>query len=235
VRRANGRAGQRGKRIEEVVSYAVGHRIRIEVLTLLHEGVYCPNELAELLGEPLGRVTHHVNELLDGGSIELARTEQVRNTTRHFYQAVELPEPASQTAPAPETEMISPRLYSDEEVAAMPTKQRQTTAGLILQSSMAEALAALWAGKLSDDPRVFLAWRWFNADAEAREEIAAEQARSWARLQEIEAEATARLAERGEQGTSVVVTALGFERSRTSHSSPPPVPPMPVPSSVNPE
>jgi len=231
----NARAGQRGKRIEEVVSYAVGHRIRVEVLTMLHEGVYCPNELAELLGEPLGRVTHHINELLDGGSIELARTEQARNTTRHFYRAVELPEPASQTEPIPETEMLSPRFYSDEEVAAMPPQQRQMNAGLILQSSMAEAMAALWAGKLSKDRRVFLAWRWFNVDAQAREEIADEQLRSWARIQEIEAAATARLAESEEEPVSVVVASNGFERSRTSASSPPPAPPVSPPVSANAE
>lgn len=221
--KTTGRAGQRGKSIEEVVSYAVGHRIRIEVLAILHEGVYCPNELADILEEPLGRVTHHVNELLDAGSIELARTEQVRNTTRHFYRAVELPESASQP-PVPETEMITPRFYTDEEVAAMPPQQRQMAAGLILQASMAEALASLWAGKLIEDRRVFLSWRWFNVDARGREEIADEQARSWARIQEIEAEATARLgASEEEDPISVVVTAQGFVRSRTSPCSPPPV------------
>ncbi len=220
----NGRAGQRGKSIEEVVSYAVGHRIRIEVLAVLHEGAYCPNELAEMIGEPLGRVAHHVNELLDAGSIELARTERVRNTTRHFYRAVELPEPPSQATPPPQTDMISPRFYSDEEFAAMPPQQRQTTAGLILQACMAEALAALWAGKMIDDPRVWLSWRWFNVDPQARAEIADEQARSWKRIEEIEAEATARLAESGEEPVSIVVNTQAFERSRTSATSPPPLP-----------
>lgn len=229
--KTKGRVGQRGKSIEEVVSYAVGHRIRVEVLTMLHEGVYCPNELAERLGEPLGRVTHHINELLDGGSIELARTEQVRNTTRHYYRAVELPEPVSQEDRVPDTETIVPRFYTDEEVAEMPHQQRQMTAGMILQSSMAEALAALWAGKLSDDPRVFLAWRWFNVDEQAREEIADEQLRSWARIQEIEAEATARLADSEEEPVSVVVASNGFVRSR---SAAPPLPPCP-PVTANPE
>ena len=227
----NTRAGQRGKSIEELVSYALGHRIRIEVLAILHEGVYCPNELAEILGEPLGRVTHHVNELLDGGSIELARTEQVRNTTRHFYRAVELPEPPSQKSSIPETETISPRYYSDEDFAAMPRQQRQTTSGLILQASMAEVLASLWAGKLTDDPRVFLSWRWFNVDARGREEVADELAGSWARIQEIEAEATARLTETDEQPVSVVVSTQGFERSRTTAVSPP----APPSASANPE
>ena len=83
--------GQRGKQIEEVVSYALGHRIRIEVLTLLNEGVYTPNELAEILGQPLTTLTHHVTELADAGAIELARTEPAGNWTRHYYRAVEQP------------------------------------------------------------------------------------------------------------------------------------------------
>jgi predicted transcriptional regulator len=65
--------GQRGKSIEEIVSYALGHRIRIEVLTLLNERVYCVEELAEKVGEPTNKVAHHVNELADGGAIELAK------------------------------------------------------------------------------------------------------------------------------------------------------------------
>lgn len=40
------RAGQRKKSIEEVVGYAVGHRIRVQVLTLLNEATYTPDQIA---------------------------------------------------------------------------------------------------------------------------------------------------------------------------------------------
>jgi DNA-binding transcriptional ArsR family regulator len=195
--RVTARAGQRSKSIEEVVSYAVGHRIRVQVLSLLNEGVYTPDELSQIIGEPLNKVSHHVSELLDAGSIELARTEQVRNTTRHYYRAVEMP------------------FYSDEEVEAMPVQQRQVSAGLILQSIMAEAMSAFWAGKMQD-PTVWLSWRWFNVDEQGRRELAEEQARSWERAREIEAESINRSVESGEDVTSMIVASMCFERERTA-------------------
>jgi len=197
------RRGQSGKTIEEVVAYAVGHRVRVYVLSILNEGTYTPDEIAEIIGEPTNNVSHHIRELLDGGSIELAKTEQVRNTTRHYYRAIKMP------------------FFSDEEIEAMTPQQRQVTAGLILQCMTAEAMAALWAGKMRSDPQVWLTWRWFNVDAQGRMDIAAEQARSWERVREIEAESTNRRAESSEDAQSIVVASLGFERERTAPRPPP--------------
>lgn len=201
--KTSARAGQRGKSIEEVIAYAVGHKIRVQVLTILSEGVFSPDEIAEIVGESTGKVSHHIKELLDGGSIELVRTEQVRNTLRHFYRAVEMP------------------YYSDEEYAAMTPYQRQITVGLFLQTVMAEIMAAFWAGKMVDDPRVWLTSRWFNVDQQGREEIADEQKRSWERVREIEARAINRCAESGEEAKSVIVAQLGFMRERTGPTPPP--------------
>jgi len=198
--------GQRGKSIEEVVSYAVGHRIRIEVLALLNEGVYTPDEISEILGEPISKVTHHISELADGGAIELAKTEPVRNATRHFYRAVEQP------------------YVSEEEAAAMPPQQRQIIVGLILQSIMAESMSAFWAGNMINDPsHTLLAWRWFNVDEEGRREITAELASSWGRIQEIEARSTARRSESNEDAVSVIVSIQGFQRGRSSLQPPAPL------------
>lgn len=196
------RAGQSGKSIEEVISYAVGHRIRIEVLAILNEGVHSPDEIADLIGEPTNKLSHHIRELLEAGSIELARTERVRNATQHFYRAVEMP------------------FYSDEEIAAMPPQQRQVIFGLILQAMMAESLAAFWAGKMQDDPRVWLSWRWFNVDSQGRNDIADEQARSWERVREIESESVNRCADSGEALTSIIVSSAGFPRNRTAPTPP---------------
>jgi len=200
--KTTGRTGQRSKSIEEVVAYAVGHRIRVQVLTILSEGVFSPDEIAQIIGEPTNKVSHHVKELLDAGSIELAKTEPVRNTLQHYYRAVEMP------------------YYSDEEMAAMTPQQRQVTYGLVLQTVMAEAMAAFWAGKMHSDPRVWLTSCWFNVDEQGREEIADEQARSWERVREIETESINRCAVSGEDATSVVVAQLGFKRERTGPTPP---------------
>jgi DNA-binding transcriptional ArsR family regulator len=198
VKTTASRAGQSGKSIEEVVAYALGHRIRVYVLTILNEGTYTPDQIAQIIGEPLNNVSHHIRELLDAGSIELAKTEKVRNTNQHYYRAVEMP------------------YYSDEEMAAMTSEQRQVTYGLILQCMTAEALAALWGGKMHSDPRVWLTWRWHNVDAQGRQDIADEQQRSWDRHREIEAESINRCAESGEEAVSIIVSQMGFQRERTA-------------------
>lgn len=197
-----GRAGQRHKSIEEVVAFALSHRIRVQILTVLSEGTYSPHEIAQRLDEPLNKVSHHIRELLDGGSIELARVAKVRNAEQHFYRAVETP------------------FYSDEEVWAMTPYQRQVSAGLVLQNMIAEAMSAFWAGKIRDDRRTWLAWRWFNVDEQGRHEIADEQQRFWSRIKEIEVDATNRRADSGERARSVIVAEMGFERERAVVSPP---------------
>lgn len=198
------RTGQRGKSIEEVIAYAIGHRIRVQILVILSEGVFTPDQIARIIGEPTNKVSHHIKELVDAGSIELAKTEQVRNTLQHYYRAVEMP------------------YYSDEEFAAMTPQQRQVTLGLALQQIMAEAMAAFWAGKMVIDPRVWITQRWFNVDAQGREEIADEQARSWERVREIEIDSLNRCSDSGEETESVIVGQLGFLRERTGPTIPPP-------------
>lgn len=196
------RAGQGGKRIEERVGYALGHRVRVEILTLLNEGVYTAEDIGAVIGESRQNVHHHLRELLGGGSIEIAKVEKRRNADLHYYRAVEMPS------------------FSEESLAAMTPEERQATAGLIVQHATAEIMAALAAGKLNNDLRVCLAWRWFNLDEQGREDLAEAQLAHWERVQEIEAESTNRRAESGEGATSFIVAEWGFERARSA-----PVPP----------
>lgn len=187
---------ERSRSVEEAASYAVGHRIRIELLGLLNEDTFSPSQLAKRLGRPLTTVSHHIKELLDSGCIELARIEKVRNADQHFYRAIKLP------------------LVSDAEAEALPPEVKQEYAAVILQAIMAEGLGALWAGKMSHDPNVRMMWRWFNLDEQGRQELADEQRESWERVIEIEARAISRCAKSGEKTTSMIVTTMGFERSR---------------------
>jgi DNA-binding transcriptional ArsR family regulator len=194
---------ERSRTVEEALSYAVAHRIRIEILCLLNEQSHSAQELARIVHQPLSTVTHHIEELFNSGSIEIARTKQVRNIKQNFYRAVVLP------------------FLSDEEMQALTPEARQEIYGLILQASMAEAMASFSAGKITNDPRVMLAWRWFNVDEQGRADIANEQARSWERIKEIEAESTNRRAGTNEPVQSIIVTSLGYERNRASSKPPP--------------
>jgi DNA-binding transcriptional ArsR family regulator len=188
--------GQGKRGVEDAVGYALKHQHRVEILCFLNEGERNRYELAALIGEEPAKIKHHLKELLDEGSIELAYSKRVGNMMQHYYRAVEMP------------------FYTDEEVAAMPPEAKQAICGVILQAVMAEALAALWAGKMADDPRVWLSWRWFHVDAQGREDMADEQARHWARVREHEAESTNRCAKSGEPTKSIIVASLGHVRCR---------------------
>lgn len=187
--------------VEEAVQYALGHRIRNEILTLLNDGPASHSELAKMMSQGVSKIGHHIQEMLKDDSIELARVEQVRNTNVHIYRAVERP------------------FISDAVARKLPSEANNEAAAFILQGMMAEALSALWTGKLDAKARhVWMGWRSVNLDAQGRREAHEEQAESYGRLVEIEARAAERLAESGESGTSTVVATLGFERSRPGRS-----------------
>lgn len=187
----------RKRKIEDAVSYALGHGVRVDILCYLNEAPRSPSELSKLMSLPLSKVEHHIKELRASNSIELAHVEEGSgNTKENFYRAVEIP------------------FFTDEEMWAMSFEARQEIYGLILQSSVAEALAAFRAGNVSNDPRVCMAWRWFNLDTQGRRDLADENARSWNRMVEIETESTNRRAESGEKGVSIIVSLLAHERAR---------------------
>jgi DNA-binding transcriptional ArsR family regulator len=187
------------RELQDAVSYAIGHRVRVEILAALND-LECASaaELARLVHQPLSTVTHHVDELLKSGSIRVERTEKVRSVEQRFFR------------------VVNPIFFSDEELAAMPEEEREDVCRYVLQSMTAEALAAFWAGKLAPDPRLFLAWSWFNVDEEGRAEIADEQLRSWQRIRETERRSAERCAASGEEPFSVLVSSFSFHRFRTA-------------------
>jgi DNA-binding transcriptional ArsR family regulator len=199
------RTGQRGKRIEEVVEYAVSHRIRSQILIVLSQGIYTTAEIADIIDEPLNRVGNHIRELLDAGSIEIADTKRRRNTQQHYLRAVRSP------------------FFSEREAKEMTPQERQVSAGLIVQSLVAEVMAGLWAGNMFDDPRDWLTWDWMDLDAEGRQELFEEQEEAWQRLNGIKKRAAARVAESGEETSPYIASVLGFRRALTapkpSHST----------------
>lgn len=185
----------RPKQIEEVVQYALGHRTRVQILIVLNEGLFTAAQLAQIIGEPLNNVSNHLRKMLDDGSIEIAKEERKSNVVLYWYKAVEIP------------------CYTQEAAEAMTPLQQQMTVGAIVQSGTAEVLAGLYAGKLRD-PRSVLYWDWYHLDQQGREDLEAENVRYLDRVREIEAEATNRRAESGEESTSMLLNLAVFERAR---------------------
>lgn len=190
------------KQIEEVVQYALGHRIRVQILIVLNEGIFTAAQLSRIVGEPLNNVSNHLRKMLDDGSIEIAREERKSNVVSYWYKAVEIP------------------CYSQEAAEAMTPLQQQMTVGAIFQSGTAEVLAALYAGTLRD-PKSVLYWDWYHVDQEGREALEAENDRYLERVREIEAESANRRAQSGEESTSMLLNLAVFERARKAREVPP--------------
>jgi len=183
------------KGIEEVVAYAVGHKIRVNVLIVLNEGVYTASELSEITGVQLNTLHNHLRRMLDDGSIEIAREGKRGNMTLYWYRAVEV------------------ETYSAEEFERLPHAYRQNIIGAIVQSGTAEVMAGLYAGKLAD-PRATVYWDWYNLDARGRRDADALTERYLEDLREIECESTNRAAETGEKAISMLLNHVFFERPR---------------------
>jgi DNA-binding transcriptional ArsR family regulator len=191
--------------VEESVSYAVGHQVRVEILAALHEGPASAPELSKMLKRPRTSLTHHLDELVKSGSIEIADRKKIGNIRQNFYRVAKL------------------AYYTDEEWRNLTPQERQVTSALILQGSLAEALASLWAGRFANDLRAMVAWNRIVLDGKGRTDLADEQARSWERIEDIHCEATNRRAKSGEPGITYVVTSLGYERGRSGAPDPRPL------------
>jgi DNA-binding transcriptional ArsR family regulator len=63
------------------------HPLRYQILTLLNDREWSPNELSDHVVEGLSQVSYHVKVLRDYGLIELMRTEPRRGAVEHFYRA----------------------------------------------------------------------------------------------------------------------------------------------------
>ncbi|HET8813890.1 MAG TPA: winged helix-turn-helix domain-containing protein [Solirubrobacterales bacterium] len=181
--------------IEEVVQYALGHKIRVHVLIVLNEGIYTATEISEIIDVPLNTLHNHLRRMLDDGSIEIAREEKKGNMMQYWYRAVE-----TQT-------------YTADEFEQLPFAYQQNIVGAIVQSGTAEVMAGLYAGKLAD-PRATVYWDWYNLDAEGRRAADAISERYLEDLREIEVESANRSAATGEKTISMLLNFIFFERAR---------------------
>jgi predicted transcriptional regulator len=195
-----GKPKVKDRSLDERIAHAVGHPIRIDALSLFHEGPKSPKEIAEEIGVELGTAAFHVKELLNTGCIELVRTEPRRGAVEHYYRATRLP------------------VMTDEEWRTMgDAKTRQEIAAQALKAIVAEGLASLRAGKMDDDD-LHLSWQVVTLDAQGRRELADYQLESLERTEDIRVASEARLRQSDEEGIPTVAGAFGFQRGRKGRS-----------------
>lgn len=75
--------------VDQRLMKALSHPLRVQILTLVNEREWSPNEMSKELEEGLSQVSYHVKVLKDFEMIEMVRTEPRRGAVEHFYKAVE--------------------------------------------------------------------------------------------------------------------------------------------------
>jgi hypothetical protein len=188
-------ARKQRKKVEEAVQYALAHHTRLEILILLNEAAYTTREISELTGIELKLVSNHLLEMLDDGSVEIAKKRSIKGKLIRWYRAVELPE------------------YTKEQAEAMTERELQMIAGVIVQSGTAELMAALHKGHLAT-ARSILSWDLYDLDAQGREAVEDASTEYLDRLRAIQCESLGRVVESKEETTSMIVNLAAFRRAR---------------------
>lgn len=184
--------------VETTLAKALRHPLRVEILAILDNRTASPNELAEELGQRLGNVSYHVQELTKFKCVELVNTRPVRGAREHFYRAIRRP------------------YFHDSDWEQLPQAARQGISGSVVQMVFSDATQSFEAGTfdaredrhLSRTPLVLDGQGWRELNRMLNEAVE--------RGLDLQAEAAERMSVSGEQGISVRMALFGFEAGSDS-------------------
>jgi DNA-binding transcriptional ArsR family regulator len=143
-----------GSQLAPEVVKAMAHPLRFRILVALEERVASPKQIADDLGEPLGRVGHHVRMLARLGAVELVGTRPRRGATEHFYRAVVRP------------------LFDDAVWAALPRATRRALFGPTVRRIVEDTVDAAERNGF-DHPLAHVSYMLLELDPAARVQVAA--------------------------------------------------------------
>jgi DNA-binding transcriptional ArsR family regulator len=191
---------------DEAPTYPLSQRIRQESLLILHEGEFSAADIAEMIGEETPHVTNHLRDLYDAGCIEFVGYQGKGNFKKAVYRAIARP------------------FTSRDEAKEMTPEERQEIAGVYLQWTLTEAVAAYRNKKMANDENCVVMFDEPCLDEEGKIELDefftaccngdSEVIEKLKSVQDIAGRAANRMAESGETGVVVVASLMAFERAR---------------------
>jgi DNA-binding transcriptional ArsR family regulator len=182
--------------VEQIVAKAFAHPLRVQILIILNEKIASPNMLAQQLDESLNLVAYHVRVLEKYDCIELVDTKQRRGATEHFYRATRR------------------QLLTDDQWASMPASLRPGMAEAILKSIFEDIEFASKSGMLDKVDDVHVTRTPMVLDRQGWADVSTLLQEALDRLPEIQAEASQRMADSGEEGRPAKVHLLHFQSPR---------------------
>jgi len=188
--------------VEQVVAKAFAHPLRVQILVILNEKTASPNMLAQQLDQSLNLVAYHVRVLEKYDCIELVDTKQRRGATEHFYHATRR------------------QFLTDSEWSRLPKILRPGLSGAVLKTAFDDVEEALDQNTFDELEDRHLSRTPMVVDRKGWEDAADVLAETLKRLIEIQAEATERLGESGEEGIHSKVLMLHFKSPNGDAGSP---------------
>ncbi len=179
--------------VEQIVAKAFAHPLRVQILIILNERVASPNLLSQELDQSLNLVAYHVRVLEKYDCIELVDTKQRRGATEHFYRATRR------------------QFLTDSEWARMPESLRPGMAGAMLKSVFEDLEEASKSGTLDEVDDLHLSRTPMVVDKQGWADVSSLLSDTLDRVLEIQAEASARIAEGEEPGVVSKVHILHFK------------------------
>lgn len=179
--------------VEQIVAKAFAHPLRVQILIILNERVASPNMLSQELDQSLNLVAYHVRVLEKYDCIELVDTKQRRGATEHFYRATRR------------------QFLTDSEWARMPESLRPGLSGAMLKSLFDDVEEAVSQGTFDELDDRHLSRVPMVVDKQAWGDVVDLLATTLDRVLAIQAEASQRLAESGEEGMLTKVEMLHFK------------------------
>jgi DNA-binding transcriptional ArsR family regulator len=187
--------------VDQRLVRAIGHPLRLRLLTIFNERVASPSDLAAELGEPIGNVSYHTRILARLGCVELVRTKQVRGAVEHYYRAVVRP------------------VFSDDDWAELPLSIRKSLAGAVLTEIADDMGASAKTGGFDRDD-VHLSRTVLTLDAQGWQDLNEALQGVAERSLEIQAESSARLQSDGASDSEAAALVLMlFEPSAEAKSA----------------
>jgi DNA-binding transcriptional ArsR family regulator len=187
--------------VDQRLVRAIGHPLRLRLLTIFNERVASPSDLAAELGEPIGNVSYHTRILARLGCVELVKTKQVRGAVEHYYRAVVRP------------------VFSDDDWAELPLSIRKSLAGAVLTEIADDMSASATEGGFDRD-EVHLSRTVVTLDQRGWQELNELLQELGDQALEIQAQSAARLQSDGAQDSdSAALVLMLFEPPTTQGKS----------------
>jgi DNA-binding transcriptional ArsR family regulator len=192
-RRSKGKSKPKAGGVNLQLVKALGHELRVEILTILNERMASPNELANELEEGLSQVSYHVKVLKDYECIRLVKTEPRRGAVEHYYRAT------------------SRAFLTDRDWQQLPESVRPGLSADLFELIVNDTVAALETGAFDKRVDRHMSWTPLVLDERGWRDMIKLMDGSLERVLKIQADASSRLAKSGEEGVTATAAMLGFE------------------------